>query len=176
MIELQTFQPEIEAIITKLQFPLFNKKDMNLTYRALNHYQYKGIIQDNRSNTKLWRKFNSIDYIWIWVITQLRLMGVRLEDIKVLETKIFIEGKLGYIDKANFISRSFNHEIAYSIHGSYKLYLIIFSDFTFTFHDSLSLNQWVNKSYKDEVHISIPLNDPIKVVWRQIKNQEKTES
>jgi hypothetical protein len=176
MINLQTTPPEIEAIITKLQLPLFSKKDMNVTYRALNHYQKKGIIQDSRSNTKLWRKFNGIDYVWIWVITQLRLMGVRLEDIRILETKIFIEGKLGYIDKANFISKSFINEIAFSIQGNYKLYLIIFSDFTFTFHDSLSLNQWVNKSYKDEVHISIPLYQPIKDAWKLIRNELKTEN
>jgi hypothetical protein len=169
MVELLSVPPEIEAIITRLQLPLFSKKDLNLTYRALNHYQNKGIIMDNRSSTKLWRKFNGIEYVWIWVITQLRLMGVRLEDIKKLETKMFIEGRLGYIDRANFISRSFIQEIALSIQGNYKLYLILFSDFSFTFHDSLSQEQWVNKSYKDEVHLSIPLYDTIREAWRIIK-------
>jgi hypothetical protein len=173
MVELLSVPHEIEALITKLQLPLFSKKDLNLTYRALNHYQKKGIIIDNRSSTKLWRKFNGIEYVWIWVITQLRLMGVRLEDIKKLGEKIFIEGRLGYIDRANFISRSFIQEIAFSIQGNYKLYLILFSDFSFTFHDSLSQEQWVNKSYKDEVHFSIPLSDTIREAWRIIKYKSK---
>ncbi len=161
--------PEIETVITKLQQPLFSMKDLNLTYRAINHYQSKGIINDRRSNRKLWRKFNGVEFIWIWIITQLRLMGVRLEDISKLEKKIFVEGKLGYIDKANFINRSFVQEIAFSIHGNFKLYMILFADMSFTFHDTLSMQQWLNKTYKDEIHISIPLNEPIKEVWQVIK-------
>jgi hypothetical protein len=163
--------PEIESVITKLQDPLFSMKDLNLTYRAINHYQTKGIINDKRSNRKLWRKFNGVDFIWIWLITQLRIMGVRLEDISKLEKKIFVEGKLGYIDKANFINRSFVQEIAFSITGNYKLYMILFADMSFTFHDTLSMQQWLNKTYKDEVHISIPLNEPIKEVWFKIKQK-----
>lgn len=163
--------PEIESVITKLQDPLFSMKDLNLTYRAINHYQTKGIINDKRSNRKLWRKFNGVDFIWIWLITQLRIMGVRLEDISKLEKKIFVEGKWGYIDKANFINRSFVQEIAFSITGNYKLYMILFADMSFTFHDTLSMQQWLNKTYKDEVHISIPLNESIKEVWFKIKQK-----
>ena len=163
--------PEIETVITKLELPLFSMKDLNLTYRAINHYQSKGIINDRRSNRKLWRKFNGVEFIWIWIITQLRLMGVRLEDISKLEKKIFVEGKLGYIDKANFINRSFVQEIAFSIYGNFKLYMILFADMSFTFHDSLSMQQWLNKTYKDETHISIPLNEPIKEVWQVIKQR-----
>jgi DNA-binding transcriptional MerR regulator len=163
--------PEIETVITKLQQPLFSMKDLNLTYRAINHYQSKGIINDRRPNRKLWRKFNGVEFIWIWIITQLRLMGVRLEDISKLEKKIFVEGKLGYIDRANFINRSFVQEIAFSIHGNFKLYMILFADMSFTFHDSLSMQQWLNKTYKDEIHISIPLNEPIKEVWQEIKHR-----
>ena len=163
--------PEIEIVITKLHLPVFSMKDLNLTYRAINHYQSKGIINDKRLNRKLWRKFNGVEFIWIWIITQLRLIGVRLEDISRLEKRIFVEGKLGYIDKANFINRSFVHEIAFSIHGNYKLYMILFADMSFTFHDSLSMQQWLNKTYKDEIHISIPLNEPIKEVWQEIKQR-----
>lgn len=165
--------PEIETIILKLQQPLFSLKDLNLTYRAINHYQSLGIVNDSRENNKSWRRFNSLDYVWIWTITQLRIMGVRLEDISRLEKKIFIEGKLGYIDKANFMNRSFVQEIAFSIHGNYKLYMILFADMSFTFHDSLSLQQWLNKTYKDEIHISIPLNEPIKKVWQEIKQRNQ---
>jgi DNA-binding transcriptional MerR regulator len=163
--------PEIEKVITKLQQPLFSMKDLNLTYRAINHYQSKGIITDRRSNRKLWRKFNGIEFIWIWIISQLRLIGVRLEDICKLEKKIFVEGELGYVDKANFINKSFVQEIASSIHGKYKLYMILFADMSFTFHDSLSTQQWLNKTYKDEMHISIPLDEPIKEVWQELKQK-----
>jgi hypothetical protein len=161
--------PEIEVIITKLQQPIFSMRALDLTYRAINHYQSKGIIIGSRPNKKSWRKFNGTEFIWVWIIAQLRLIGVRLEDISTLEKKIFIEGKLGYVDKANFISRSFTQEVAFSIHGNYKLYMILFTDMSFTFHDSMSLQQWLNKTYKDEVHISIPLNEPIKEVWHKLK-------
>ena len=171
MTYLLSVPPEVEVIITKLQLPLFSKKDLNITYRALNHYQTKGLIIDKRSGTKLWRKFNGIEYVWINIISQLRIVGVRLEDLNTLEKRIFIEGKLGYVDKANFINRSFTHEIAFSIYGNYKLYMILFPDMSFTFHDSQTSQQWLNVSYKDEVHISIPVHEPIREVWKGIKQK-----
>lgn len=161
--------PEIELIITKLQQPIFSMQALDLTYRAINHYQSKGIIIGSRPNKKSWRKFSGTEFIWVWIIAQLRLIGVRLEDISTLEKNIFIEGKLGYIDKANFISRNLTQEVAFSIHGNYKLYMILFTDMSFTFHDSVSLQQWLNKAYKDEVHISIPLNEPIQKAWYKLK-------
>lgn len=169
MIPLLSVPPEIERIVYKLQLPIFSKKDTNLTYRALNHYQKMGILQENRADTKMWRKFDGVEYIWIRIVDQLRNLGVRLEDIVNLRTKIFIDGNLGNVDRANFINRNFVQEIAFSIQGNYKLYLVLFSDFSFTFHDSQSLQQWLNRSYKDEPHINIPLYESTKDAWKIIK-------
>ena len=169
-MQLLSIPPEIERIVYKLQLQLFSKRDTNLTYRALNHYQKMGIIYENRQSDKMWRKFDGVEYIWIRTVEQLRKLGVRLEDIVRLRTKIFIDGNLGHIDRANFINRNFVQEIAFSIQGNYKLYLVLFSDFSFTFHDSQSSQQWLNRSYKDEPHINIPLHESTKEAWRIIKD------
>lgn len=163
---------EIDFIIAKLHVKIFRKQDTSLTYRAINHYQMMGLIQDNRMNNRKWRKFDGIEFIWIKTIEQLREFGVSIENILNLKTKIFVEGNLGYIDKADFINRSFEQEIAFSIHNNYKLYLILFSDFTYTFHDTQSIEQWIIRSYKDEPHISIPLYDSIQQGWRVITKKE----
>ena len=170
MLNLFLTSPELEAIIQKLHLPVFSKRDTELTYRAINHYQKLGIIKEIRQNKMSWRKFSGYEFIWLDIIVQLRNFGVRLEDILQLRNKLFVEGELGYIDKARFINRSYFEEIASSIHSDYKLYLIVFSDYTFTFHDSQSLKQWLEKSYKDESNISIPLTKSIRNVWDIIKD------
>lgn len=160
--------PEIEEIIIKLKLPIFRKQDTNLTYRALNHYHSKGIIFDERLNKRKWRKLSGINLIWINIIEELREFGMSIDNIFILKQRIFEEGNLGYIDKATFINRSIDQEIALSIYNQYKLFLILFADLTYTFHDSKSVHQLTNKSYLNDPHIYIPLNLKIQAVWKKI--------
>lgn len=162
---------ETEVIIAKLNDHAFRKADTGLTYRALNHYQEENIICDNRNIQNAWRRFSGYDLIWIKVIEKLRQFGVRLHDIRKIRNNIFKDGALGIIDRASYINRSFEEEIAYSIIGKYSLYLVIFSDYLYTFHDSQSVGQWTIKSYKNDPHISIPLSKDILEVWRIITSK-----
>jgi len=154
----------INKLNGKLSAPVFSKKDILLSYRMLNHYDEMGLLIGKRDNIKQWRKFNGFDYIWINIIIILREIGVPLKKIKYLKTKLFEEGRSGNIDKANFINQSFQEEVLSSIIDKYELYLLVFYDNSYTFHDSTSLNQCHNGVYKNEPHINIPLSNIISEV------------
>jgi DNA-binding transcriptional MerR regulator len=156
--------PEVLKLVDSFNNQLFSVKNCGLTYRALNHYQSNGVIDNIKNNEKSWRKFSAIELVWIKVIKELRKLGISLEKIRIIKDQIFDEGQFGTIDKAQFINNSFEVEIALSIHNKYDLYLIIFSDFTCSFHDSQSTKHWVLKLYKEEANINIPLKTIIKEV------------
>jgi|ERR1035437_775330 DNA-binding transcriptional MerR regulator len=159
---------EVANISKGFQRKIFTIKDCKLTYRALNHYQEIGIIDFIKNNEKSWRKFNGIELIWINIVLQLRGLGISLNKILKAKKSLFEEGNKGSIDKAQFINNSFEQEVALSIFNQYDLYLILFSDFTYTFHDSQSHKQWFLKPYKVEANISIPLTPIIKDILTKI--------
>lgn len=161
--------PEIQSIITELKSPMFSVKDSRISYRTLHHYQELNIIEPKKSKINSWRKFTGIDLIWIDTIVQLRNFGIGLDKLKSLKMNLFDKGNLGTIDKVQLlISNSFENEIALAILKHYQLYLVIFPDFTFSFHDSQTLKQLHLKSYKEEAHINIPLTKTINEVYKRI--------
>src|SRR6202008_2270092 len=139
----------------------FTIKDSKLTYRALNHYKKTKMIDENKLKQESWRKFSGIELIWIDIIIQLRELGISLEKILLIKKHLFIDGYLGSIDRAQFISNSFEHEIALAVLNKYDLYLLIFSDFSCAFRDSQSIKQGDIK-YRDVPYINIPMSRIIK--------------
>ncbi|MFB0925111.1 MAG: hypothetical protein QMB65_07495 [Vicingaceae bacterium] len=158
-------------IIANFNEPVFSIKDCKLTYRALNHYQSSGIISDNKHNKSGWRKLTGLELIWIEIIISLRELGISLENIIKIKYFLFSKDQFGSIDKADFINYSLEQEVALSVLNNYDLYLVIFSDFTCTFHDSKTIRQWQMKSYKNETHINLPLKPIIKEINLKIKHK-----
>jgi len=155
----------------ELLTPVFTKKDISISYRALNHYDRKDILLIKRKKDNQWRKFNSIEFIWLNIIIVLREMGLSINKIFLLKKKIFEDGNKGSIDKARFINKSFEDEILFSIINNYELYILIFYDGGYTFHDSISLNQWHSGVYKNEPYINVPLSNLILDVRSNYKNK-----
>ena len=55
----------------------------NLTYKKINDWEEKGLISGSRNNKEAgWRKFSINDIIKLYVITDLRSLGVSLDKIK----------------------------------------------------------------------------------------------
>ncbi|WP_282179053.1 MerR family transcriptional regulator [Maribacter stanieri] len=161
---------EIEDLRGHLLNHVFNKKDLTVSYRTVNHYDSMGVLIGKRTSSKKWRKFNAIELIWIELVVILREIGMPLLKILKLKDKIFNEGKIGSIDKANFINKSFEDEIILSIIKKYDLYILVFNDCNFTFHDSVSLQQWHNGIYKNEPHVNVPLSNIILESLNKLKN------
>ncbi|HXB41225.1 MAG TPA: MerR family transcriptional regulator [Bacteroidia bacterium] len=168
------FPREIAKISTNLKIKCFGSKDCGLSYRTIGHYQELKIIGSEDKRNKTWVKFSGVEIVWIRIIIQLRNLGISLEKVKKLHYQLFESGKLGSIDKIQFISNSFEHEIALVILKKYDLNLIIFSDFSYTFQDSQTTRQQHVKMIRRDSFINIPLTPIILKVYSETK--EKLQS
>jgi DNA-binding transcriptional MerR regulator len=66
-------------------------KGSDVSYRVLNHWCNKGLIEDNREGNKegvSWRRFSIFDRLWMEVIKELRGYGVSLDIIKKVREKM----------------------------------------------------------------------------------------
>jgi DNA-binding transcriptional MerR regulator len=66
-------------------------KGSDVSYRVLNHWCNKGLIEDNREGDKegvSWRRFSVFDRLWMEVIKELRGYGVSLDIIKKVREKM----------------------------------------------------------------------------------------
>mgnify|MGYP001791028859 CR=1 FL=1 len=156
-----------EKIIDCLNATKFSKKDFNISYRALNHYSEHGLIFENRQSKSSWRKLNGFDAIWLETLILLRSIGISVDNIRRVKKNIFQYGSLGIVDKASYLTKSFHDEIVDSIFYEHKLYLVIFHDMTYSFHDSSTSKQWKDYKYKDLLHLNIPLRGIIMSVYRR---------
>ncbi|ADV48707.1 hypothetical protein Celal_1394 [Cellulophaga algicola DSM 14237] len=161
---------KLVALSKKLLNAQLKKNDLSVSYRTLNHYDSMNILISNREDSKKWRRFNAIEFVWIELVMILREIGMPISKILHLKNRLFDEGKEGSIDKANFINKSFEEEIFLSIINKYELYILVFNDSSYTFHDSDSLQQWHNGIYKNEPHINIPLTNIINEAISKIDN------
>lgn len=73
---------KIDYFIYKKRFTLDNT---GATYRAINHWTSKGLIDDDRENSKWWRKFNLMELLWISIISELRKFDIGIN--KLLKIK-----------------------------------------------------------------------------------------
>jgi DNA-binding transcriptional MerR regulator len=172
---LFNISPELKRIMDDFQIKHFNIRDCDLTYRTLNHYQKLNIIDNSKINPSTWRKFSGVELVWIKIILTMRDLGVNLAKIQLLKKNLLDQGSLGSIDRIDSINNSFEHEIALTIKKQYDLYLIIFSDYSYSFHDSQSLKQVHLKRFKKESHINIPLTETINSIYKKIKDNNNNK-
>ena len=62
----------------------FNKKDLGISYRELNHWSTNGLLFEENEKGK-WRKFNAIELIWIEFLKELRYYNLPLIVLKIIK-------------------------------------------------------------------------------------------
>lgn len=96
-IELLTFlsaidkQPLFKNNLEHQREKSLSIKGADISYRVLNHWCVKGLIEDNREDNKegvVWRRFSIFDRLWIEVIIELRHYGLSLDIIKKIREKM----------------------------------------------------------------------------------------
>ncbi|HBD7428747.1 TPA: hypothetical protein KKX68_001506 [Legionella pneumophila] len=70
---------KIALFLLEKQFTL---KDIDSTYRIINHWSKLGLFDDSRADNKEWRKFSLVDMVWLKVLMELRSFGLSLEKMK----------------------------------------------------------------------------------------------
>lgn len=61
----------------------FTIKDLDTTYRIINHWSQQGLFDDSRDDNKGWRKFSLVDMVWLRVLLELRKFGISLDKMRV---------------------------------------------------------------------------------------------
>jgi DNA-binding transcriptional MerR regulator len=69
----------------RLTQKMFIGTDTGVPYRNLNHWGKLGLFDDDREDTKNWRRFSFVEFIWIRVIDELRNVGLDVDAIKALK-------------------------------------------------------------------------------------------
>ena len=83
--------PEFKINLEKQREKTLSIKGSDVSYRVLNHWCNKGLIEDNREGNKegvSWRRFSIFDRLWMEVIKELRGYGVSLDIIKKVREKM----------------------------------------------------------------------------------------
>jgi len=96
--------------------------DERLSSRLLNHWYKTGIIDDDRPNSKGWKKFSISELVWVQVVFKLRKFGLDLNRIKLVKNHIDVYNKLD--ESSNCLLLDFY--IVVAIHSSIPIKLIVF--------------------------------------------------
>ena len=96
--------------------------DKRLSSRLLNHWYKTGIIYDDRTDGKGWKKFSVSELVWIQIIFKLRKFGLDLNRIKLVKNYIDIYNKLD--ESSNCLLLDFYIMVA--LHSSIPIKLIVF--------------------------------------------------
>ena len=59
----------------------YTAKEADASYRTLNHWSELGLIEDDRKKEKGWRKFSTIEVVWLHIIAELRKFGLSIEQL-----------------------------------------------------------------------------------------------
>lgn len=71
------------SLISFLTEKRFTIKNVDTTYRLINHWSTHGLFEDTRAEKKGWRKFSLVDMVWLKILIDLRTFGLPLDKIKV---------------------------------------------------------------------------------------------
>lgn len=66
-------------------------KDTDLTYRTINHWEQIKLINSKREKDNNWRKFSSLDLLWLNIISKLRELNLPLETIKSIKRSVTLD-------------------------------------------------------------------------------------
>jgi DNA-binding transcriptional MerR regulator len=137
----------INQLSNALHLKKFSVKDLGLSYRIVNHWSQLGIIGDAKDRKNSWRKFNTIEFIWVKLVMKLRKFGLPLKDIKFIKDLVLPEDA--------FFSNLEVH-IGWSI-LNYPVGLVVFEE---SFAEVIKFSQLeeLKKEYNSQSFIYIDLN------------------
>tara|TARA_B110000259_G_C13964190_1_gene381933 strand:- start:17 stop:832 length:816 start_codon:yes stop_codon:yes gene_type:complete len=96
--------------------------DKRLSSRLLNHWYKTGIIDDDRPNSKGWKKFSISELVWIQIVFKLRKFGFDLNRIKLVKNHIDVYNKFDKSSKCLLLDLN----IVVAIYSSVPIKLIVF--------------------------------------------------
>ncbi|HAT1793404.1 TPA: MerR family transcriptional regulator [Legionella pneumophila] len=144
------------GIVTFLTEKKFTIKNIDSSYRIINHWSKLGLFDDSRTDNKGWRKFNLVDILWLRVLMELRALGLPLDKIKCSyeaikkDIEIFEFGILSCIMRKSINLIVFLDGHAQIVSGNMILLNESVSYFTETSYLVINLNRCLAKVFPDK--------------------------
>jgi DNA-binding transcriptional MerR regulator len=130
-------------------------KEAGIAYRVANHWESVGLMPETRpEGGKGWRKFSTLDLVWLHVLTGLRMFGMSLEQLK--KVKESLQEQYVYRQGATARTTFWEYHVAHALAHRQPTYLLVFRDGTAEpayfeqYQTSLTLI-----SLADHIHINI---------------------
>ena len=79
------------AITTIITQELFTSKDTGISRRNLSYWDKEGLLLSKRADTLTWRRFSFLEYVWLCIVDDLRLMGCPISIIQKFKSYILAE-------------------------------------------------------------------------------------
>lgn len=89
---------KILELLDRLLQKSFIGTDTGLPYRTINHWENVGLIDNDRSEARSWRRFSFVEFIWIKMIDEMRKAGLPVETIKAVRGHLFRPASLADLD------------------------------------------------------------------------------
>lgn len=67
----------------------FTIKDIGVSYTELNYWDKKELLRSERASEAQWRKFNFFDIVWLNIIREMRVFGIKTDHIKYFKETLF---------------------------------------------------------------------------------------
>lgn len=80
---------------------LFVGQDIGVTYRTINHWDDEGLVADHREEGQRWRRFHFVDFVWLKLLDQFRVMGLPIEDCREA-MRVFLDPMGGLEEKGKW--------------------------------------------------------------------------
>ncbi|MSR78668.1 MAG: MerR family transcriptional regulator [Candidatus Taylorbacteria bacterium] len=82
-------EPKLRPFHVKVRGRIHTVGDTDIAYRVINHWAQKNLLPEGcRSQNGTWRKFTTIELVWLNVIVRLRDLGLSLEKIASITKQI----------------------------------------------------------------------------------------
>jgi hypothetical protein len=176
-----------------MEIKVFSPTDTGLSYRVLNHWSKKGLVDDVKERKNKWRKFSLKDLIWINILIELRRFGVPIKTL--LNVKSWFNGSIftsisspPYKRKDVYIFMAFTATpvnavlnfmgTGYLIHGTtVHSFWMMYSPYP---NIHINLNSIIGKIFnKPSLSFDLEIKEPMtlgeKEILRLIKEQNYTE-
>jgi len=162
--------PKIPEIAHGFKLPVLSGKDTNVSSRMMSYYSKEGLLF-GEDETKGKRRFNGTQILWISVLKDLLKTGVPTSVISSIRKDC---ETFEFYDFSTF-NKYPQLEFLASLTVQYQsdIRLIVMPEGSYTFINfSIASNVYRESYYLSNTHVSIPLFDKVREIWKKISQED----
>lgn len=138
------------------------------SYRIINHWQENGLIEDERTRPKGWRKFSISDIVWLHILNELRNFGYSIDNLKKVKEELEY-----YKDEEHKISQRplLDYYLLHAMMNKEPVFLLAFQNGEALVAFKHEIELALSTNTIDGNYISISINELIAKVFPNTKHK-----